>query len=209
MRRLPTGPINDPDSKLKPLISTSTSTWPATLSSTASTILFSALGSNRADSGTFEAQRKIDFDLNLAVARAAKESGVKTYVLVSTGGASSASRFPFLRMKGELEDAVIALGFDKTVILRPGLIVGGREKPRMVEQPLHYVANFFGGISGGKLKNFWAQDADVIARAAIRAGTDNSVWEGKGLEEGGKIIWALTQADIVAVGMKQEQTPRH
>lgn len=198
MRRNPNGLI-DPDSKLRPLISTDISTWPATMSTTASTIFFSALGSTRADSGSFEAQRMIDFDLNLAVARAAKESGVKTYVLISSGGASSASRFPYLQMKGELEDAVIALDFDKTVILRPGLIVGGREKSRAPEQLLHYVANFFGAVSGGKLKNFWAQNADVIARAAVRAGTEHSLWEGRGL---GEKVWALTQADIVAVGTK-------
>lgn len=200
MRRNPTGPIDDPDSKLKPLVSTDTSTWPATLSTTTSTILFSALGSTRADSGSFEAQRKIDFDLNLAVARAAKESGVKTYVLISSAGASTASRFPYMQMKAELEDAVVALDFDKTVILRPGLIIGGRERSRMLEQPLHYVANFFGAISGGKLKNSWAQDADVIARAAVRVGMGDSVWEG--LE---KKIWTMTQADIVAMGTKQEK----
>lgn len=205
MRRTPPNPISDPDGKLKPLISTDTSAWPATLSATASTALFSALGSTRADSGSLEAQRKIDLDLNLSVARAAKESGVKTYVLISSGGASSTSRFPYLQMKGELEDAVTALGFDKTVILRPGLIVGGREKSRMVEQPMHYVANFFGAISGGKLKNSWAQDADVIARAAIRAGLEDGVWEGKGTEEGGKRAWVMTQADIVALGMDQKK----
>lgn len=205
MRRGPTGPIDDPDSKLKPFISTDTSTWPAALSLTTSTVLFSALGSTRADSGTFEAQRKIDFDLNLAIARAAKESSVKAYVLISTGGASATSRFPYLQMKGELEDAVIALGFDKTAILRPGLIVGGREQPRMVEKQMHGVANFLGAVSGGRLKNCWAQDADAIARAAVRVGMEDSVWEGRGPEEGGKKIWVLTQADIVTLGTEQEK----
>lgn len=204
MRRASPNPINDPDSKLKSLISTDTSTWPTTLSTTASTVLFSALGSTRADSGSFEAQRKIDLDLNLAVARAAKESGVKTYVLVSSNGASSASRFSYLQMKGELEDAVIALGFEKTAILRPGLIVGGREKSRVVEQPMHYVANFLGAVSGGKLKSFWAQDADVIARAAVKVGLEDDVWEGKGSEEGGRKVWTLMQADIVALGMEKK-----
>jgi len=204
MRRTFPNPINDPDSKLKPLISTDTLTWPAALSATASTILFSALGSTRADSGSLEAQRKIDVDLNVAVARTAKESGVKTYVLISSNGASSALRLPYLQMKGELEDAMIALGFDKTVILRPGLIVGGREKSRIMEQPFHHIANLFGVISGGRLKDFWAQDADVIARAAIRAGLEDSVWEGK-VSEGGKKVWILTQADIVALGMDQKK----
>ncbi|KAH0614844.1 uncharacterized protein H6S33_000480 [Morchella sextelata] len=200
MRRAYPHPIHDPDSKLKALISTDTSTWPDTLATTSSTALFSSLGSTRADSGSLELQRKIDVDLNVAVARAAKESGVKTYVLISSIGASSASRFPYIQMKGELEDAVIALGFEKTVILRPGLIVGGREKTRMMEQPLHHIANLLGAVSGGMLKNSWAQDADVIARAAIRAGMEDAVWDGKGTESNGKKFWAMSQADIVALG---------
>lgn len=87
---------------------------------------------------------------------------------------------------------MIALGFGKTVILRPGLIVGGREQSRMGEQQLHYVANFFGAVSDGMLKNLWAQDAHVIARAAIRAGMEDTVWEGKGMTEGGRKVWVLT-----------------
>lgn len=204
MRRPYPHPIHDPDSKLKALISTDTSTWPDTLGTTSSAALFSALGSTRTDSGSLELQRKIDVDLNVAIARAAKESGVKTYVLISSNGASSASRFPYLQMKGELEDAVIALGFDKTVILRPGLIVGGREKTRMIERPLHLVANLFGAVSGGTLKDSWAQDADVIARAAIRAGTEDAAWDGKGTKMNGKMFWVMSQVDILALGKEPQ-----
>ncbi|PWW80755.1 hypothetical protein C7212DRAFT_274090 [Tuber magnatum] len=200
MRRAYPHPITDPESKLKPLISSDIVTWPAALGSTPTAVFVSSLGTTRGDAGSFEAQRKIDFDLNLDLAKAAKAAGAKSYVLISTAGANSTSRFPYMKMKGELEDAVIEIGFERTAILRPGLIVGSREKTRLLDYPLHGVANLLGIISGGKLRDCWAQDADTIGKAAVRAALEEGVWEGKGTQEGGKRVWHLTQADIVALG---------
>jgi len=45
------------------------------------TVFFSALGAMRGDAGGAAGQRKIDYDLNLALAKAAREKGVKCYVL--------------------------------------------------------------------------------------------------------------------------------
>lgn len=79
-----------------------------------------------------------------------------------------------MKMKGELEDAVKALDFDHCIIVRPGLLVGTRENhdSRWAEFVLRKVANVAGGISGGKLKDFWAQDVDIIGKAAVSAGLD-------------------------------------
>ncbi|CUS13009.1 unnamed protein product [Tuber aestivum] len=200
MRRAYPHPITDPESKLKPLISSDTATWPATLRSAPTTVFVSSLGTTRGDAGSFEAQRKVDFDLNLDLAKAAKAAGARSCVLISTAGADSTSRLPYMKMKGELEDAVIEIGFEKMAILRPGLIVGSREKARLLDYPLHGVANLLGAISGGKLKDVWAQDADTIGKAAVRVALEEGVWEGKGKQEGGKTVWHLTQADIVALG---------
>jgi uncharacterized protein YbjT (DUF2867 family) len=97
------------------------------------------------------------------------------------------------RRKGELEDAVSALGFDHVVILRPGLIVGNRNESRFAEMILRKTAVAMGSVSGNRLKDFWAQDAEVIAKAAVRAGLD--CLDGK--QEKVKI---LGQADIVRMG---------
>jgi uncharacterized protein YbjT (DUF2867 family) len=198
-RRTSPHPIVDTGNKLRPLVSTDTSAWPNTLRSLSASVFISALGSTRADEGSLEAQRKIDYQLNLDLARAAKESGAKTYVLISSGGADSSSRFPYLQMKGQLEDDVVALGFEKTAILRPGVILGAREKPRALEQPLHYVANFL-GILNSTLKNCFAQDAETIARAAVRVALEEGLWEGKGKQEAGKRVWMVSQAEIVEIG---------
>ena len=155
--------------------------------------MFSGLGTTRAAAGSLEAQRKIDYDLNLDLAKAAKEAGVDIYVLISAGGASSKSSIAYSRMKGELEDAVMALGFPHTVILRPGLIVGDRNDSRPAEAIFRGFAKGLRSLTPA-LTNFWAQDADGIARAAINAGVQ--CMEGK--KEAG--VWEVGQGEIVTLG---------
>lgn len=99
-------------------------------------------------------------------------------------------------MKGEIEEEIKKIGFERTVILRPGLIVGGREDSRPAEYAIQCVAGLAGRLGDG-LKDFWAQDASVIARAAVRAGlrTEEERKEGKGEK-----VVMLGQSDIVRLG---------
>ncbi|KAK5781775.1 Fmp52p PWA37_004683 [Arxiozyma heterogenica] len=90
-------------------------------------ILLTGLATTRSVGGT-DFQYKIDHDLNLQLAKEAKKKGCKTLVLVSTYGANKDSWFFYPRMKGEIERDMIALGFDKTIILRPGALLGDRIK---------------------------------------------------------------------------------
>ncbi|CAG8951228.1 hypothetical protein HYFRA_00007975 [Hymenoscyphus fraxineus] len=184
-------PTKDP--KLQPLVSSDTSTWPTTLSTLTPipSILFSALGTTKAAAGSIAAQRAIDYTLNLSLAQSAKTAGVKVYVLISSGGANAQSMFAYPKMKGELEDAVKALGFEHVVILRPGLIVGEREESRPAEWVFRKIAGVMGGVRAG-LKDVWAQDDVVIARAGVAAGL-------KALEGGEKVV-ELGQSDIVRLG---------
>ncbi|KAF2431988.1 NAD dependent epimerase/dehydratase family protein-like protein [Tothia fuscella] len=176
--------------------------WPALFPrSPVPSILFSALGTTRAQAGSVANQRKIDLDLSLALAKEAKEAGVQTYVLISTAGANAASSMAYPQMKGELEESVKKLGFKHTIILKPGLIVGTREDSRPPEAVLRSMANFMGSVSGGRLKDFWAQDADVIARAAVNAAYQTI----NGNKDEG--LWLLTQTDIVRLGRTEWTVP--
>ena len=139
--------------------------------------------------------------MNLALARSAKDAGVKIYVLISSAGVSSKSMIPYSKMKGELEEAITSLDFDKTIFLKPGLIVGPRNDSRPPEYLMRAVATGMGKISGNKLKDFWAQDADVIGKAAVAAGL--LAHEGKAPE--GK-VWNIAQADVVRLGRTEWRT---
>jgi uncharacterized protein YbjT (DUF2867 family) len=158
--------------------------------------MFSGLATTRAAAGGLDNQRKIDYDLNLELAQAAKEAGVETYVLISGAGASAKSKFAYIKMKGELEESVSALGFKHTVFLRPGFIAGERtnREAGVAEVALRWIAKGLGNVSPA-LKNPWAQDGDLIAKAAVVAGVQ--CLEGK-KEEG---VWEIGQADIVKLGM--------
>lgn len=87
-----------------------------------------ALGTTMAQAGSRAAFRAADFDAVRAVARAAREAGATHCGLVSALGANAGSKVFYNRVKGEAEDAVIALGFERLVIVRPSLLDGERER---------------------------------------------------------------------------------
>ncbi|KAK5129744.1 hypothetical protein LTR08_002920 [Meristemomyces frigidus] len=178
--------------KVKPIVSSESALWPAQFP-TGIEVFISALGTTRARAGGFDHQRKIDYDFNLDLAKAAKAAGTKSYVLISTQGADSSSRFGYPQMKGQLEDAVKALNFDHTVLVRPGLLVGERTESATAEYVLRRLAGLMGSLSN-RLKDPWAQDADVVAKAAVQAGLD--CVEGREKEK----VRVLGMSDIVRLG---------
>lgn len=183
--------------KLQAIIDPDSSQWSSQLSSIQPTpdIFVSGLGTTRAQAGSFENQRKIDYDLNLELAQAAKAAGVKVYVLISSRGVSTTSQFGYMRMKAELEVAVKEVGFEHTVLVQPGLILGTREDSRPPEMVMRKFAGLLGVVSGGWLKDIWAQDAEVIGKAAIAAGL-KALEDGKGTPK----VWELSQSEIIRLG---------
>ena len=95
-------------------------------------VVFNAVGTTRAAAGGIQNQWKIDHDLCIENAIAAKEAGVKTYVFISSAGTRGflSVHAPYSKMKVGVEEAIKELGFERAVvILRPGMILG-REKPK-------------------------------------------------------------------------------
>ncbi|SMN19986.1 similar to Saccharomyces cerevisiae YER004W FMP52 Protein of unknown function, localized to the mitochondrial outer membrane [Maudiozyma saulgeensis] len=88
--------------------------------------LFTALATTRVAAGGTDQQYAIDHDLNMKLAKAAKQKGCKTVVVVSSMGANADSYFFYPKMKGEIEKDLTEMGFEKTIILRPGIILGDR-----------------------------------------------------------------------------------
>ena len=85
-----------------------------------------ALGTTIAVAGSRDAFRAVDFDANLAVARAALAAGARRIGVISAMGADASSRVFYNRVKGELEQALSALPLEALVIARPSLLLGDR-----------------------------------------------------------------------------------
>ncbi|MET0534691.1 MAG: NAD(P)H-binding protein [Steroidobacter sp.] len=100
--------------------------------------VYLALGTTIRVAGSQEAFRAVDFEANLAVAKAAIASGVRRIGLVSAADANARSSVFYLSVKGALEDALTRLNLSALVIARPSLLLGNRDAlnqpPRLGEK---------------------------------------------------------------------------
>jgi uncharacterized protein YbjT (DUF2867 family) len=100
--------------------------------------VYLALGTTIRVAGSQEAFRAVDFDANLAVAKAAVASGARRVGLVSAADANARSSVFYLSVKGALEDALASLNLSALVIARPSLLLGNRDAlkqpPRLGEK---------------------------------------------------------------------------
>ncbi len=91
------------------------------------------LGTTIRQAGSQEAFRKVDLECVLAFARTAKAAQAQRFVVVSSVAADPGSRNFYLRTKGEMEQALAALGFASLEILQPGVLLGWRHAMRPLE----------------------------------------------------------------------------
>ena len=134
-------------------------------------ILFSTLGTSLKQAGSKEAQRHIDYDYQLAFAKAARANGVKSLVLLSSIGANSKSSIFYLRLKGELDDAVQCLGFDSLSIVRPPSLIRAKSK-RFGETASVKFLQAANAI--GLAKRLAPMETAVVARSMAALGLDSA-----------------------------------
>jgi uncharacterized protein YbjT (DUF2867 family) len=141
--------------------------WPEAVASIGADTAVSALGTTMRNAGSEAAFRAVDYDMVLAFAAAARAARAGHMLTVSSVGADPASRNFYLRLKGEMEQALAALGFDRLDVLRPGLLVGKRSADRRLGERLGIlvspVTNLF---LRGSLGRYAAIDARLVAAAA-------------------------------------------
>ncbi|WP_147537219.1 Rossmann-fold NAD(P)-binding domain-containing protein [Cardiobacterium valvarum] len=85
--------------------------------------VFIYLGTTLKAAGSKDTQWQIDYQAAPDFARAARQNGAGTLVLVSAAGANARSPFFYPRMKGALEEAITALGYPRLRIFRPPLLI--------------------------------------------------------------------------------------
>jgi uncharacterized protein YbjT (DUF2867 family) len=88
--------------------------------------VYLALGTTIKVAGSQQAFHAVDFEANLAVARAMRARDASRLGVVSAMGADPASRLFYNRIKGALEQALQGVGFATVVIARPSFLAGDR-----------------------------------------------------------------------------------
>jgi uncharacterized protein YbjT (DUF2867 family) len=99
--------------------------WPAIIAEIKPNTAISCLGTTIRTAGSQAAFRAVDFDLSVAVAQSSRQAGAQQIIAVSSVGASARSNNFYLKTKGEAEDALRSMDFERVDIIRPGLLTGG------------------------------------------------------------------------------------
>jgi uncharacterized protein YbjT (DUF2867 family) len=127
-----------------------------------------ALGTTISKAGSKEAFREVDYVMPLAFACSAHEHGAETFVLVSASVASVNSALFYPRIKGEIERDIELVGFRSLTVVRPSLIGGQRDEPRLSESIALRLMTIFAPILPRK---FRVNPASTIAAACLSAVT--------------------------------------
>jgi uncharacterized protein YbjT (DUF2867 family) len=130
--------------------------------------LFCALGTTIKTAGSQEAFRKVDFDYVLKSAKAAKVAGATSMAVVSALGASSSSAVFYNRTKGEMEEALKALGFSKLLIVRPSFLSGDRQSLGQASRPGEAIALAFASAFKPMIpKKYRSISANAVASCMV------------------------------------------
>lgn len=145
-----------------------TSHWTEAIASSGADALVIALGTTWRAAGKEEAAfRAVDHRLVLDCAESAKRAGVRQCIAVSSVGASAASRNFYLRVKGEVEEALGKLRFERLDILRPGLLRGKRGELRPAERIAMLASTFTDLLLHGQLSKYRSVRASTVADAIL------------------------------------------
>jgi uncharacterized protein YbjT (DUF2867 family) len=137
-------------------------------------VVFSAVGTTQAKvKGDQQQYRKVDYDIAVGAARACLETEGTCFVLISSVGADSKSTNSYLRLKGEVEEAVQKFPIKSISIFRPSMLLGTRNEFRLGERIGQSGMKLIAPLLAGKWRKYKAIEARDVAAAMIEAAKQN------------------------------------
>lgn len=131
--------------------------------------VYCCLGTTIRKAGSQAAFRKVDFDYVVDLATAARQSGVSRFLVVSAMGANAESAVFYNRIKGEMEQALVRIGFQALYIFQPSLLLGERHEARRGERAGIAMLSALAPLMLGPARKYRPIDAGMVARAMVVA----------------------------------------
>ena len=106
---------------------------------TGSEVVFVSIGTTMSKVNRDKQKYKsVDFDIIFNVANACKQKNISQLIYVSSLGANSNSSNFYLRLKGEIDEAIAELNLTSTSVFRPSVLLGKRNESRPGEKLLQF-----------------------------------------------------------------------
>lgn len=136
-------------------------------------VIFCCLGTTRRDTPNLNDYRKVDHDYPVKLAEIALKNGIDQYHYVSAMGARSQSPNFYTKIKGDTETDLKNMGLKGLFIYQPSILIGHRNKPRLMENIAVLVMKIIGPLLVGKLKKYRAIYAMDVAKAMYKLSLKN------------------------------------
>jgi uncharacterized protein YbjT (DUF2867 family) len=129
---------------------------------------FCTLGVGEPSRMSKEEFRRIDYQYVLDFAQACRRQGVKHFLLLGAVGANAHSRVFYLRVKGELEEAIASLGFESVRFFRPSMILTPVNRYGLSQAIVLKVWPRLGFLLAGRLRKYRGIRVEELGRAMAR-----------------------------------------
>jgi uncharacterized protein YbjT (DUF2867 family) len=130
---------------------------------------YCCLGTTIKKAGSKAAFRKVDFDAVVNFATRAHEAGAKQFLVISALDAAAKSALFYNRVKGEMEEAVAAIGFDAVHIFQPSFLMGERRESRLGERLGIAAFKTISPLLVAGIRKYRPIHVDVVASAMLTA----------------------------------------
>jgi len=152
--------------------------------------IFCCLGTTMAKARSKQAFEAIDLEYPLQLAEICRKNGASHFLLISALGADPHSGIYYSRIKGIVEEKIIALNYPRTTIFRPSILDGPRKENRMGEKIGLKIAQWMSPLLQGPWKKYRPTKVSELAeRMAVEAWSE---------QEGVQIIEGLAASQIQA-----------
>ncbi len=130
-------------------------------------VLFCCLGTTIKNTPSQEGRRFVDKEVPVQLAALAAANQVPSFFIVSSAGASAKASNFYIRVKGEMEEAVSRFNMKQIVFMRPSFLLGDRKEYRAIEGVMSIVTRLFAPLMIGSLQKYRPVHGRVVARAMI------------------------------------------
>ncbi len=130
--------------------------------------LYCCIGTTRKKTPNRDTYHSIDHGITLAVAAVAKAAGLSEVHLISAIGADSRSKIFYNRLKGEIENDLSGLNFERTMIYQPALLIGNRNEKRAGEKFAQWISPFLDKLLNEKVMKYHSITAQQLAAGMLK-----------------------------------------
>ncbi len=130
--------------------------------------VYCCLGTTMKKAGSKKNFRRVDFEFVHVSAQLARAQRAKSFVWISAIGANAKSKSFYLRVKGELENAILTMPqLPNAAAVRPSLLLGTRGEVRFAEEMGVKLSKYLSPLMIGPLTKYRPVNAESVARQMI------------------------------------------